>query len=179
MRRSGLSESRYEIIPNGIDLEKFTAVPAARRKLRAEWSVGDEELLIAFTGRLHPDKGPDTLLEAFKQLAETNASIKLVIAGNGPMEDELEKFITENGLSEKVFMLGHVGNVPEILADHSAASSSRIKTVASKSENSSAAPKEADPVRATARSPTIPGNRLLNIGSTALFVSISAASICS
>lgn len=42
---------------------------------------------ILFVGRLAPEKGPGTLLEAWQALGETD--LELAVAGDGPMHDEL------------------------------------------------------------------------------------------
>jgi glycosyltransferase involved in cell wall biosynthesis len=63
----GLNESQIERIPNGVDIEKFK--PSKESK---------NENLLLFVGRLHPNKGILTMLEALRYL---KTSIQLMIVG--------------------------------------------------------------------------------------------------
>ena len=57
------------IIQNAIDAPAFRA-KASDRDFRAEFGIAPDDLLIAFCGRLVPEKGPDKLLEALTLLDE-------------------------------------------------------------------------------------------------------------
>lgn len=81
----------------------------------AERLEADE--LDAFTvlgvGRLHPHKGFDALIDAFRSVPD---DWRLEIAGEGPMRPELEEKIREAGLQERVSLLGHREDVTVLLA---------------------------------------------------------------
>lgn len=70
-------------ITNALDANGFTA-SASGRDLKAERGIPDDALLIAFTGRLVPEKGIGPLLEAASLLSD-DASIQFAIAGDGPL----------------------------------------------------------------------------------------------
>lgn len=53
-----------------------------------------------FAGRLDKLKGIDILLEAWKQMG--NIAPKLIICGNGPMENWCKKFITDNDINSEL-----------------------------------------------------------------------------
>lgn len=57
--------------------------------LREELGLGDDVFLIGAVGRLHPSKGMDVLIKAFRASAPPSAA--LVILGEGPQRPELEK----------------------------------------------------------------------------------------
>lgn len=59
-----------------------------------------------YMGRLTPEKGLRLLLQAWKELAEANMNIPLKIIGKGPLDEELQQFVEDNGLYN-VEILGH------------------------------------------------------------------------
>jgi glycosyltransferase involved in cell wall biosynthesis len=86
--------ARASVIYNGIDLADFDGVAPH----------SEEEPYILGIGRLVPQKGFDLLVRAF-----ASANIrgwKLLIAGEGPERDMLEKLIGDLGLQERVRLVG-------------------------------------------------------------------------
>lgn len=107
----GLSASRFEIIPCGVDLDAFTpGTPAQRRAARAALAPTDEPMLLA-VGRLDPIKGSDLLLET---LAAMRTRATLVLVGGNPDGDpELERLRARAaglGLSERVRFPGAIAH---------------------------------------------------------------------
>ena len=73
-------------------------------------------MLVAFVGRLEFYKGVDTLLEAMARLARTGEPPRVVIAGDGPLRGDVEKFIATSPTGKRVRWLGMVPNVPDVLS---------------------------------------------------------------
>ena len=91
------------IIPNGIDLKEFNPrVEKIKRFL-------DRKLNLLFVGRLEERKGLIYLLKAYQILQKTllfkqkNAGIRLLVVGEGPLKQECERFVREEGLREVYF----------------------------------------------------------------------------
>ena len=61
-------------------------------------------------GRLAHQKGYDTALEACKILKEKGIKFKWYALGKGPLKDDIEKYITENGLENNFELLGVKSN---------------------------------------------------------------------
>lgn len=80
----------------------------------------DPTEMILYAGRLIERKGPDVLIQSFRNIAENYPEARLVFAGDGPERMNLERIAGELGLTEKVNFLGIVG--PERLQElyHSA-----------------------------------------------------------
>ncbi len=78
--------------------------------LRSELNLPRETRLVGAVGRLHPSKGNDVLIAAFRQSAPENAA--LVIVGEGPQRSELEKIA---GGDSRVHLPGYTDNVPGFL----------------------------------------------------------------
>lgn len=52
-----LKRGRHKVVGNGIDLERFRFDPFGRARLRSEWGVGEDEILIGTVGRRVREKG--------------------------------------------------------------------------------------------------------------------------
>lgn len=72
----------------------------------------DRRVVLA-AGRLSPQKGFDTLIEAFAPLAARYPEWDLVIAGDGEERPPLEAAVAENGLAGRVLLPGRVGNLSD------------------------------------------------------------------
>lgn len=115
----GVARDRIHVIPSGIDPTLFRACPdgaAAASGRRASRTI-------VYVGRLHRQKGVETLLRAFA-LLRTRAGgelTELVLAGDGPQRSELERLAAGLGIASRTRFLGFVphARVPALL--HSAA----------------------------------------------------------
>jgi len=97
-----VSKQRLFLLPNGVDVDAWKPNPAARRALRRELGIKDEFLWFA-AGRLDPVKDYSTLFWAFAQMPSTDM---LVIAGSGPLLEELGNLATRLGIGPRVRFLG-------------------------------------------------------------------------
>ena len=110
-RRSGLPKQMYTVIPWGIDVKAFSRDARSRRRLRAKWSIADDDVLVAYVGRLEFYKGVDTLLAAMSHLAARGNPIHLVIAGDGSRRSIVENFISHGEGGRHTRLLGFVEDV--------------------------------------------------------------------
>lgn len=95
----GVTED-ISVVPIG--LQKKQPVAHITRK---ELGYRDEDIVCVSIGRLVPRKGYDVLLRAWKELP----TAKLAIIGDGPMREKLLQLITEYDLTDRVILLGQVG----------------------------------------------------------------------
>jgi glycosyltransferase involved in cell wall biosynthesis len=83
--------------------------------MRAHFNVPREAFVIGIIAVLRNAKGHRFLLRAVKQLAPEFPQIKLLIAGTGPQEQNINNLIRELGLEHQVTMLGHQDDIPSLL----------------------------------------------------------------
>lgn len=76
---------------NAVDPDELAAVAAAAPPLdwRASLGLSPDIRLIAFVGRVIPEKGTTQLVQAFRRLARTDTA--LVLAGDGPQLSQLRR----------------------------------------------------------------------------------------
>lgn len=103
---------RLIYIPNGVP--EPAASSSARARLRAQLDLGKGFVFLC-VGRLHPDKDPGNLLEAFALVAANEPKVRLVIAGEGPLEPELRARIGRLHLDGAVHLLGARSDVPDLM----------------------------------------------------------------
>jgi phosphatidyl-myo-inositol alpha-mannosyltransferase len=92
----------YKVIPNGVDLRRFRDVqPIARFR--------DGTLNIFFVGRFESRKGLIYLLKAYRVLRKRGYNCRLLVAGSGPQEREVRRYIATRRL-QGVELLGRVSD---------------------------------------------------------------------
>ncbi len=67
--RWAIPDRKATVVGNGVDLERFRFDALGRSRLRAQWGVADEEVLVGGVGRLVAEKGVPELSAAAQQLA--------------------------------------------------------------------------------------------------------------
>lgn len=112
--REGVVARRACIIPNGIDLLEWAALPDAATA-RAELGLRPDGYVVATVGRLHEQKGHDYLLAATAKLA-AEFDCTVLIAGYGPLRQKLEERAQALGVAPHVRFLGYRTDVPRLLA---------------------------------------------------------------
>jgi glycosyltransferase involved in cell wall biosynthesis len=109
--------SRSQVIPNGIDLERFQPLLAERARLRQAYGLAEDLPLVVFAGRLSDQKGLDVLLEALRLVkGQRSAPFATWLVGNGPLEASLRTQAQQSGLDEQVRFLGVQQDIPAYLS---------------------------------------------------------------
>jgi glycosyltransferase involved in cell wall biosynthesis len=96
-------EAPIEIIPNGVELDRFTqAVPAER----VRFDLPSHAFVFVYVGRLGPEKNLRTLLDALALARRSNIDLYLILLGGGPEERMLREHVRALNLNECVRFLG-------------------------------------------------------------------------
>lgn len=88
----------FEIIPNGVEVEKFRFNQEDRRKVREMLGVGPDEILIGNFGRFVGVKNQRKYLEIINQLVSEGYSAKGLLVGDGPLKSELKQYVDSNNV---------------------------------------------------------------------------------
>ncbi|RLT21803.1 MAG: glycosyltransferase family 1 protein [Candidatus Aquidulcis sp.] len=106
-------------IYNGVDLERFDEATGGEA-IRAELDIPADAPLAVVVGRLEPEKGHPTLIEAWPVVHHHFPSAHLLVVGEGSERDRLEGLAAAHLRAEiccaSVHFLGRREDVPQILA---------------------------------------------------------------
>ena len=118
MVRGGLPVDRVIHISNFVEPQEFSQEESRSALTRDLGLMSGQRVLLA-VGRLHENKGFDTLIRAFaksKSEAAATADLQLVIAGAGPLEFELKTLAKELEVDNYISWLGWRSDIPFLLS---------------------------------------------------------------
>lgn len=108
-----LKEERVKVIYNGINPELYK--PVHTKDLRNEFGFEKDNFVIGFVGRLSIQKGILYALEGFNIVNKKHNNVRLLICGDGELKSDVEKFISENQLEQKVHLAGFRKDIPDVM----------------------------------------------------------------
>lgn len=102
------------LLNNAIDLAKFKYNEALRKKKRKELGIKDNTLVIGHIGRFVAQKNHDYLIDIFNEIHKKNNNSILLLAGKGPLEEEIRNKVKELNLEDSVKFLGQRNDANEL-----------------------------------------------------------------
>lgn len=111
--RHGLPADKFVVIPNGVS--PLPADDTPRTQLLAELGLPDNARLIGTIGRLWPQKRMKDLIWAVDLLKVLRDDVHLLIIGEGPQRENLERYRRLVRVEDKVHFLGHRADVHRLL----------------------------------------------------------------
>lgn len=108
------------ILPNGIDIDRFDPDKIDDKKVRKEFKISDEEIVIGMLARFTRGKGHEEFLFAAKELSKEYFNLRFLIVGEpsrGESEyaDKIKQLAEEYNLKNLIFT-GFRGDTPEVIA---------------------------------------------------------------
>lgn len=113
---NSLPMDKLRVVPYGADLsavDRVTVDEAAA--LRREIGFAADDVVIGSIGRLVEQKDYPTQLKAFAIAARHVPRLRMVLAGDGPLDQTLRQTVLERGLEDRVRFIGHWERVPALL----------------------------------------------------------------
>jgi glycosyltransferase involved in cell wall biosynthesis len=118
---TGLEESRFVFIPNGVDLDRFKPSSAGvRAEFQNQLRIPTGDPVILFVGFFSAEKNPDVLFDAWLSLFERGVRSTLVLVGatQGPyyeidagIADRIKRKVAKRGVSESVVFVEAADNI--------------------------------------------------------------------
>jgi glycosyltransferase involved in cell wall biosynthesis len=102
-------------ISAGVDLSKFNS-RISGEKIRDELKMEVDQCLVGKIGVIRGWKGHNYFLEAIPLILQEISKAKFVIVGDGPGFKEIKSKVKMAGLEDKVILLGHREDIPQIIA---------------------------------------------------------------
>ncbi len=103
------ARGRVRVVPNAVNPERFANAAPSREK---------QGFIIGYVGALRTTGGFNTLIEAFASVARESTQPRLLIVGDGPAREHLNREIAARGLTDRVDFTGEVSPdaIPGLLA---------------------------------------------------------------
>ena len=83
-----------------------TTVTRSADEIRSELGIGENQLIVGSAGRMVPVKGYDIFLRAARIILEKKPETRFILAGDGPLLQELVDTAREMGIQKHVMFLG-------------------------------------------------------------------------
>ena len=102
------------LLNNAIDLDKFKYNDSLRKKKRKELGIKDKTLVIGHIGRFVAQKNHDFLIDIFNEIHKKNNNSILLLAGQGPLMEDIKNKVKELNLEDSVKFLGQRNDANEL-----------------------------------------------------------------
>lgn len=102
-------------INNGIDVDKFIYNEEIRNKVRKKYNIDKDTILIGHVGRFLKVKNHSYIIDIFNEYIKQNKNSKLMLIGEGPEFETINKRVKDLGIENKVIFLSKIKNVNEMM----------------------------------------------------------------
>ena len=108
------NQGKVYLLNNAIDVEKFKYNEKARKAKRKELNIKDKDLVIGHIGRFVKQKNHEFLIDIFNEIHKQNKNTILLLAGDGPLKEEIQNKVKKIGLEKNVQFLGQRNDANEL-----------------------------------------------------------------
>ncbi|WP_064091687.1 glycosyltransferase family 1 protein [Rossellomorea aquimaris] len=113
--KKGVLHSHYSYFPNVIDYSKFIDTPNRKiNEFKVETGLGNS-VVIGHIGRFIEAKNHDFLINILKCIVKKDASIKLLLVGDGDLKEHIEKRVEIEGIINNVRLVGIREDIETVL----------------------------------------------------------------
>lgn len=103
----GIPSNKVTVIPNAVDIEKFSLGGEPDQQLKTQLGLNDVRVL-GFIGSFYAYEGLDLLLAAFPKILAQAPDVRILLVGGGPQEESLKRQAQALGIVDKVVFTGRV-----------------------------------------------------------------------
>ena len=105
----------FSILNNAIDSERFVFSSALRDEKRAELGLDEKTILLGHVGRFSTQKNHAFLLDIFAALLKIRPDCKLLLIGQGDLDQQIHEKVDALGLSDRVIFAGERSDVNALM----------------------------------------------------------------
>jgi L-malate glycosyltransferase len=112
---SGANKDKVRIVPEGTEIPS-PLTPEKRAAARQRWGIAKSTPVLGCVGVLLPDKGQEWLIRALAEVRHDFPETRLILAGDGPCRQNLQRLTEELQLSSAVIFAGFVKDIEAVYA---------------------------------------------------------------
>lgn len=109
-----IPREKIQIMKNAIDAEKFVFNKQLRTVVKKKLGLEDN-FVIGHIGRFSYQKNHEFLIDTFYKVSKQLPQARLLLIGEGPMEEFIKEKVKILGLTDKVFFAGQRSDVSDLL----------------------------------------------------------------
>jgi PEP-CTERM/exosortase A-associated glycosyltransferase len=110
----GVSPDKIVVVPNGVDIRKFTPGEASPKLVDDLGLRG--KLVFGYIGTFFHYEGLDLLVEAFEAIAPKFDSLNLILVGDGELMPKLKELASKSSHSDRIIFTGRIRN--DLIVDY-------------------------------------------------------------
>jgi len=103
----GISAQKITVIPNAVDIEKFSLENTPDNVLKQQLDLTGYRI-IGFIGSFYAYEGLDLLLTALPRILDQTPDVRVLLVGGGPQEEALKQQSRQLGIADKIVFTGRV-----------------------------------------------------------------------
>lgn len=104
-----VQENKVKVIPNAVDIERFSIETTRDNNLIAELGLVDKTVL-GFIGSFYAYEGLGLLIRSLPLILSEVPNAKVLLVGGGPQQQELSDLVAQMGLGDSVVFTGRVSH---------------------------------------------------------------------
>lgn len=101
----------FKIVRNGVDIERYRYNVHEREVIRQELNIQRDEIVLGHVGGFVECKNHDFLIEVFEQVYRENDKYRLILIGDGQLQQTIKDKVKEKQMKDKVIFLGQRNDV--------------------------------------------------------------------
>lgn len=109
--RGAFKKGKVTILSNAIDPERFMFNETARHEIRKIYGIAEDVFVVGHVGRFYPQKNHEFLIDVFAEFHKQKANAKLLLLGDGPLQEHIKQKVETLGLADSVIFAGLQKNV--------------------------------------------------------------------
>lgn len=113
--KKNIKNGKVVVIHNAVDYNKFKYNEKIRQKIRKEFNIKNDDILIGHVGRFTNQKNHTFLIDIFYEMTKKNKKLKLIMVGIGEKEQEIKDKVNKLGINDSVIFAEFRQNVNEIM----------------------------------------------------------------
>lgn len=104
--KRAFKKGKVTVLPNAIDPERFKFSEKSRQEIRARYGIKEDDFVIGHVGRFYPQKNHEFLIDVFSEVCKQKPNAKLLLLGEGPLQEKIRQKVETLGLAESVVFAG-------------------------------------------------------------------------
>tara|TARA_B100001287_G_scaffold276708_1_gene288866 strand:- start:14502 stop:15641 length:1140 start_codon:yes stop_codon:yes gene_type:complete len=116
--RYGYKRNKMMVIPNGFEIEKFRQDSNIRKRIRKDFDIDDDKIVIGCVGRFHQSKGYDNLIKSADKVIRRFKNVRYMLVGRdlSPQNAILMERINQIGYADHFLLIGETNHVADYMS---------------------------------------------------------------